>query len=1023
MDLRATKLLKLALVLCLLWSVCASYATRTKAASDIYYITNQGTVTNTDSNGLRTFEGDIKYDLPNQEGKAQPNDIVIIRDISLSFNPYFFQSDQILTNLTQKLDLTKDRVMIWNSLPPIDGNLASNLSNNPNVIANGIQNKEAVAGEIQSSFSSGIMPALSAYEAQKGSANTNTIFLVISDDGLLDQFPTFANDTLEAATKVKDMGYNMGVIYAGNNPSSVAPLASNPDYFVNGTDIPSSLNMLDDLLTNMLKATIETIATWNISNQFDLIAATATDETGQKVPVQINGNQLTVTTTHTDEKHITIHYTVKEKTLLTEKTSIGQGTISSSLGEEPIPEVFLDGGKTNTKPEIAGPDVTLYVGEKFDPMSDMKATDKEDGDITKKLQVADNPVDIQKAGIYTVKYQVTDSDKNTTTFERKVTVLSNEKPVITGDKETTIKVGATFDPMSTMHASDKEDGDLTSKLQVTGQVDPQKIGDYLLTYTVEDSQHNQTTFKRTVHVVSNEKPVITGEKESSIKVGTTFDPMSTMHASDKEDGDLTKQLTVSGQVDPMVVGDYTLTYHVTDSDDNTATFTRLVHVLSNDAPVILGEPEVRLNPGSPFDPLDKMAASDKEDGDLTAQLKVLDNPVNTKVPGTYEVKYQVTDSDDNTTTFTKTVIVTEAPVIAGVKEIRVNPNSPFDPMREMTASDKEDGDLTAKLKVLDNPVNTKVPGTYEVKYQVTDSDDNTTTFTKTVIVTEAPVIAGVKEIRVNPNSTFDPMREMTASDKEDGDLTAQLKVLDNPVNTKVPGTYEVKYQVTDSDGNTATFTKTVIVTEAPVIAGVKEIRVNPNSTFDPFDKMTASDKEDGDLTAALKVLTNDVNTKVPGTYHVTYQVTDSDGNQATFEQTVIVTHAPTIEASDQTIQQGASFDPLKVVKASDKEDGDLSNQVVVKQSNVDPQVPGIYQVTYMVKDKDGNWAEKTIQVTVQALPKKETPAPQVVSSPVKPAPKPAALPKTGDSSEWPWPAAGAALLVMSLSLLAVRKKN
>ncbi|WP_239254662.1 immunoglobulin-like domain-containing protein [Listeria ilorinensis] len=598
-------------------------------------------------------------------------------------------------------------------------------------------------------------------------------------------------------------------------------------------------------------------------------------------------------------------------------------------------------------PDITGQDLQLKKGEVFDPLANMQAKDVEDGDLTSKIQVIDNPVDMDKVGTYIVKYQVTDRDGNTTKYERQVTVYSNDVPVIIGDQETTIKIGSSFDPMSGMKATDTEDGDLTDKLQVEGQVDTQKVGDYLLTYTVEDSQHNQATFKRMVHVVSNEKPVITGDKETTIKVGATFDPMSTMHASDKEDGDLTSKLQVTGQVDPQKIGDYLLTYTVEDSQHNQTTFKRTVHVVSNEKPVITGEKESSIKVGTTFDPMSTMHASDKEDGDLTKQLTV---------------------------------------------------SGQVDPM---------------------------VVGDYTLTYHVTDSDDNTATFTRLVHVqsNDAPVILGEPEVRLNPGSPFDPLDKMAASDKEDGDLTAQLKVLDNPVNTKVPGTYEVKYQVTDSDDNTTTFTKTVIVTEAPVIAGVKEIRVNPNSTFDPFDKMTASDKEDGDLTAALKVLTNDVNTKVPGTYHVTYQVTDSDGNQATFEQTVIVTHAPTIEASDQTIQQGASFDPLKVVKASDKEDGDLSNQVVVKQSNVDPQVPGVYQVTYMVKDKDGNWAEKTIQVTVQALPKKETPAPQVVSSPVKPAPKPATLPKTGDSSEWPWPAAGAALLVMSLGLLALRKKE
>jgi hypothetical protein len=43
---------------------------------------------------------------------------------------------------------------------------------------------------------------------------------------------------------------------------------------------------------------------------------------------------------------------------------------------------------------------------------------------------------------------------------------------------------------------------------------------------------------------------------------------------------------------------------------------------------------------------------------------------------------------------------------------------------------------------------------------------------------------------------------------------------------------------------------------------------------------TASDEEDGDITSKIQV-TSDVDTGAIGTYHVRYNVTDSDGNKAT----------------------------------------------------------------------------------------------------------------------------------------------
>ncbi|WP_439443090.1 immunoglobulin-like domain-containing protein [Listeria aquatica] len=239
-------------------------------------------------------------------------------------------------------------------------------------------------------------------------------------------------------------------------------------------------------------------------------------------------------------------------------------------------------------------------------------------------------------------------------------------------------------------------------------------------------------------------------------------------------------------------------------------------------------------------------------------------------------------------------VTNEKPVIdANNKEITVGDS--FDPMAGVTATDKEDGDLTSSVTVKSNNVDTSKPGTYDVVYTVTDSDGNTTEKTITVTVkekasNEKPVIdANNKEITVG--DSFDPMAGVTATDKEDGDLTSSVTVKSNNVDTSKPGTYDVVYTVTDSDGNTTEKTITVTVkekasNEKPVIdANNKEITVG--DSFDPMAGVTATDKEDGDLTSSVTVKSNNVDTSKPGTYDVVYTVTDSDGN--TTEKTITVT--------------------------------------------------------------------------------------------------------------------------------------
>ena len=46
--------------------------------------------------------------------------------------------------------------------------------------------------------------------------------------------------------------------------------------------------------------------------------------------------------------------------------------------------------------------------------------------------------------------------------------------------------------------------------------------------------------------------------------------------------------------------------------------------------------------------------------------------------------------------------------------------------------------------------------------------------------------------------TFDPLEGVQAYDVEDGDITNQIKVIHNNVNTNHVGTYQVIYEVVDS---------------------------------------------------------------------------------------------------------------------------------------------------------------------------------------------------------------------------------
>ncbi|MES9672413.1 M4 family metallopeptidase [Bacillus pseudomycoides] len=140
---------------------------------------------------------------------------------------------------------------------------------------------------------------------------------------------------------------------------------------------------------------------------------------------------------------------------------------------------------------------TLHVGDTFDPMRGVKAVDKEDGDLTNRVKHKGN-VDTSKPGKYIVEYSVVDSQGVNATATQTVIVEGNGEtpgmePKLTVPVGATINVGDSFDPMAGVSATDKEDGDLTSKVTVDGKVDTSKAGTYEVIYSVKDSAGNEVT--------------------------------------------------------------------------------------------------------------------------------------------------------------------------------------------------------------------------------------------------------------------------------------------------------------------------------------------------------------------------------------------------------------------------------------------------------------------------------------------------------------------------------------------------
>lgn len=249
---------------------------------------------------------------------------------------------------------------------------------------------------------------------------------------------------------------------------------------------------------------------------------------------------------------------------------------------------------TNTKPVFNFDDLIFNAGDSgFNILKGIKAHDNEDGDITHLIDVIDTDVNISKPGIYSATYRVTDKHGASTTATRNIII--NAYPVIalknpiTNKHLTTNKfsilLNSVYHPLLFVSASDEEDGILdSSKIEIVSDtVNVAKEGSYKIVYRVTDKHGASTTKELTINVYGNDylPRIVLSDNVISIKLGSKFNPLDYILATDKTDGNILDKVVVSNNVNENIPGAYSVTYTVTNSLGLTSTESLTVNVLSN----------------------------------------------------------------------------------------------------------------------------------------------------------------------------------------------------------------------------------------------------------------------------------------------------------------------------------------------------------------------------------------------------------------------------------------------------------
>ncbi|MCM6819926.1 bacterial Ig-like domain-containing protein [Pediococcus pentosaceus] len=132
-----------------------------------------------------------------------------------------------------------------------------------------------------------------------------------------------------------------------------------------------------------------------------------------------------------------------------------------------------------------------------------------------------------------------------------------------------------------------------NKVAVTGEVNAQVPGDYEITYSYTDAYGNVVSKTITVHVIASQASV--AGHDSTIIAG----PNSKWNASDNFDSatdaegnpvELNK-VSVTGEANAQVPGDYEITYSYTDTYGNIVNKTVMVRVVASATPNIPSNPD------------------------------------------------------------------------------------------------------------------------------------------------------------------------------------------------------------------------------------------------------------------------------------------------------------------------------------------------------------------------------------------------------------------------------------------------
>ena len=253
--------------------------------------------------------------------------------------------------------------------------------------------------------------------------------------------------------------------------------------------------------------------------------------------------------------------------------------------------------------------------------------------------------------IYTTEGYGTKPDSENKNTDKTQTQKDTEKPVIElfGDTTITLKFGENYNELGAV-ATDNVDGDLTKKIKISGKVDTQKAGEYIIKYTVTDKAGNKTTIERKVIVEKKKEEPKEDNKDTPTDNNTNNDSNNNTNNNTNNDNNNYYRDTTA----PIITFNNSDTLNI----------------------CVGGKVDISVN--GPYG----YAAWDNVDGNITSRVRITGDTGVINSAGTYYLYYTVSDSSGNKTNESRKFFVGTCgnpikrpdPVIS-VETIVVTPNN------------------------------------------------------------------------------------------------------------------------------------------------------------------------------------------------------------------------------------------------------------------------------------------------------------------------------------------------------------